>query len=382
MPIARVGEIGLCSGHLPSSLVPLQASRLRSLNLSHFRLDVDLSDSGCAGSLAGDAAAALLLGAPIELGLHLSASDSENQSELQKIAVILRQMNVRILRCIIYEIGRDMPSPYTIHAARTHLKNIPGIAEIGAGTPANFTELNRNRPAVGTAPLLAWPVNPQRHAGDSLTLIENLAAQRDTVLTARSFALSARFAVGPVTFHRIPDPATAGKNGKQIQPVCSDSRQQELLGAVWTLGSLKYLLESGVDAATYFEAAGPRGVMEHDRVFPLYHVLADVMEFSAGEVLTCADPEPLRFIGLFLRHGKRRRFIVANLLADPQSIEIAGLNGLKCVGGFRLDPATMNSAMHEPEDFRLRASRWTGTVPETLNLPAYSIARFDLAWKE
>ena len=41
-------------------------------------------------------------------------------------------------------------------------------------------------------------------------------------------------------------------------------RQMSLAGAAWTVGSLKYLLESGVASLTYYETVGERGFMMGD----------------------------------------------------------------------------------------------------------------------
>jgi hypothetical protein len=352
------------------------------MGLSHLRVDCRPANHGWQPSLAAAVTEAERIGFPIELGLHLTPSDPESEQELTKCAVALRRMKARIGRCVVYEAGRHMTAPHRVVQARRRLSSIDGLTQIGGGTAGNFAELNRNRAPAGTVDVLAWPVNPQRHAGDSLTLIENLASQRDGVLTARACAPSAVLAVGPVTFHRIPDPAAAGKLGSEQESVRADPRQSELLGAAWTLGSLKYLLEAGADAVTYFEASGALGIQDGEGVFPLYHVLADVCEFVGGEVLTCNDPDPLSFVGTVLRRERRLRLLVANLRPVSQSVVVAGLAGYQLVGGYRLGPDELREAVSEPEAFRARTSRWNGAVPETLDLPPYAIARLDLARKE
>ena len=380
--LCRVGRVGVALGDLSSPLPEVQRDRLRSMGLSHLRVDCRPASHGWEQSLAAAVTDAERIAIPIELGLHLTPRDTEGEKELTKCAGVLRRMKARIGRCVVYETGQHMAAPHRVVQAKRSLSSIDGLAQIGGGTAGNFAELNRNRPPAGTTDVLAWPVNPQRHAGDSLTLIENLASQRDGVVTARAFAPSAVLAVGPVTFHRIPDPAAAGKGGSEQEAVRADPRQRELLGAAWTLGSLKYLLEAGADAVTYFEAAGALGVQDGEGVFPLYHVLADVCEFVGGDVLTCTDPDPLSFVGLMLHRDRRLRLLVGNLRPASQSVAVTGLGGYQLVGGYRLGADELHEAMSEPQAFRVRTSRWNGAVPETLDLPPYAIARLDLARKE
>ena len=89
-----------------------------------------------------------------------------------------------------------------------------------------------------------------------------------------------------------PDPAPG-----QLPPQV-DVRQMSIFGAACTVGSLKYLLGSGLEAVTYFETTGCRGLMERvdgcplsedfhsdpATVFPLYHVLADVGLQASKEI--------------------------------------------------------------------------------------------------
>ena len=51
-------------------------------------------------------------------------------------------------------------------------------------------------------------------------------------------------------------------------PVSVDPRQMSLFAAAWTLGSIKYLAESGASSVTYYETTGWRGVMETEAGSP------------------------------------------------------------------------------------------------------------------
>jgi hypothetical protein len=286
-------------------------------------------------ALAATADAAAL-GVPLEVALHLqpadqSAAKPQAVSLAKRVGPMLREAGVA--RFIVYETGKPVASPEAVAAVRRDMEKLFPKVPVGPGTVGNFAELNRNRPPEGASRLLAWPLNPQMHGGDDLTVIENLSAHCDTVCSARAFAPKAVLAVGPITLHRRPDPFAAGKSGGGGELLAPDPRHQSDLGAAWTLGSIKYLAEAGADSATYFQATGPFGVMNGDELFPIYHVLADVGEFAGGEVLATETTEPRWLAPMTLRKEDQLRVLVANLFWQPQPVRLARIKGYVPVVG-------------------------------------------------
>jgi hypothetical protein len=304
--------------------------RLRDLNLSHLR--VDLSEAEAAADVSPAALSAVddgkALGVPLEVALHLRPPDKKagdaGKSLAQRVAPILKEAGVT--RFIVYEVGRPVASPEAVAAVKKDVARLFPGAPVGPGTVGNFVDVNRNRPRAGEAALLAWPLNPQMHATDDLTIVENLPAHCDTVCSVRQFAPDAMTAVGPVTLHRRPDPFAAG-GGKAGVIVAPDPRQKADFGAAWTLGSIKFLAEAGAYSVTYYQATGPFGLMDGPELFPVYHVLADVGEFAGGEVLATETTEPHWLAALTLRRGERLRVLVANLFWQPQSVRLARIKG-------------------------------------------------------
>src|SRR5262249_27588042 len=110
-----------------------------------------------------------------------------------------------------------------------------------------------------------------------------------------------------------------------------------LFGAAWTVGSLKYLIEGGAAALTYYETVGWRGLVETEggapvprlfpsrpgMIFPVYWVFLDLAGWRDAAVLRCDSSGPRRVIGLALRRGARTRAILANLTADAQDARLA-----------------------------------------------------------
>jgi hypothetical protein len=326
--MGKLPAIGVARGPCNEELSQRDRDRLRDLNLSHLRLDISEGESATdvsPGALhcIADAKA---LGVPLEVALHVKAGAAgAGACKLAKrVAPLLREADVA--RFVVYQMGRPMASTEAVAAAVRDLRPLFPKVPVGAGTVGNFAELNRNQPA-GPVELLAWPLNPQMHAGDNLSLMENLAAQCDTVRSAREFAPGAKLAVGPVTLHRRPDPFAAGKSGGAGELVAPDPRQRDDFGAAWTLGSIKFLAEAGADSVTYYQATGPFGLMDEEELFPLYHVLADVGEFAGGDVLATDTTEPRWLAALTLRKDDRLRVLVANLFWHDQPVRLAKVKG-------------------------------------------------------
>jgi hypothetical protein len=267
-------------------------------------------------------------------------------------------------------------------------------ARIGGGTDAYFTELNRARPPVRLLDHVGYTLNPQVHAFDDASLVETLETQAVTVGSARQFCGSKPLAIGPVTLKprfnpaatTSPEPLAPGELPSQV-----DVRQMSLLGAGWTLGSLKYLSRyADVQSLTYYETTGWRGVMARSdgssapwpalpgMVYPMYHVFADVGEFAGGERVAVATSDTLAVDGLALQKGRRRCLWLANLTARAQQIVVCGWASRARVR--TLDAGSAERAMTDPDWFRSqKEGQVTGEGGRlSLSLAPFAFVRLDV----
>ncbi|HMN27034.1 MAG TPA: hypothetical protein PKE45_02675, partial [Caldilineaceae bacterium] len=265
----------------------------------------------------------------------------------------------------------------------------------GGGGEVFFPNPTPQPPPVEHLDLVAYSFNPQVHAFDNSSLVETVAAQPETAASAHQFCGDRPLYLGPVTLRPRFNPAATGPeiapDPDQLPPQV-DVRQMSLFGAGWTLGSIKYLAESGdVASVTYYETSGWCGVMEKpagsplpdqfqsfaDSVFPLYHVLADVGEFADGQVLAARSSQPLQVDGLVLEKAGRRRAILANLSDTPQSVRLADLGAQ--VRLRVLDETTAEWAMQEPEPFRATGEVLvTDAGSLTLDLNPFAVVTIDV----
>ncbi len=397
----RVEVGGSDGGRLPaiglgvSSVGPIpegQIGRLQNLHLAHLRADLRLDDPDYAAQLERAQAEAELLGVGLEMAIHLGEDPA---GELAVLRGLLEKRRPIVARWLIFRQGEASTRADWAALARTHLSDLAPTAPFGGGTNAYFTELNRNRPSTDGLNLVCYSVNPQVHAFDNLSLMETLETQAATVHSARGFVGALPIAVTPITLRARFNPNATGPEANSAPgtlPPSVDPRQMSLFAAAWTLGSLKYLAESGVASATYFETVGWRGVVESAEgspanvpfpslpggVFPVYHLLADVGEWADAALLPVATTDRLTVDGLALEREGAQRILLANLTNEEQRVTLrhGGASGWLRM----LDETNALAAIEQPELFRKHRGRripCTGGVSEFVLLP-YAVARLDV----
>jgi hypothetical protein len=388
-------RIGLGIASDGKTLSQEELARLRALNLAHLRADLDLSDAAYEEMLRRAAEEAAAVGVDLELAIHLSADAAASAAaELASLAELLGEVKPPVCAWLVFHRAELSTSAEWVELARQHLRDLYPLARFGSGTDAFFTELNRERPPTECSDLVTYSLNPQVHAFDNSSLIETLEAQAATAESARQFCGAVPLSISPITFKMRFNPnATAPEPAPRPDELPSqvDERQMSLFGAVWTVGSLKYVAQGGVDSVTYYETVGWRGVMETEAgspmpakfrsipgaVFPLYHVLADVGELVGGDVIYTTSSDPLLLDGLALRKGDRIRVILANMSPEAQQIRVQNLG--PSVRVRHLDENNAEEAMRSPGAFQAELGELMETANGALDavLLPYGIMRID-----
>jgi hypothetical protein len=253
--------------------------------------------------------------------------------------------------------------------------------------------LNRATLPLAAMDVATYTINPQVHAFDNASLTETLAAQAETVRSARAIVGERPIAVGPITLAPRFNPNATGAEvtlPEGALPPSVDYRQPSLFAAGWLTGSIDALANAGADALTYFETTGWKGLIERSdhplrvhafhswpgMVFPAYHVLADVAEFAGGKTLPVSVSDPLRIQALALRDGSRVRLVLANMRDEEATVtlDVAGLQG---VTQRALNAGTVFLAASNAGAFRESATPIVTTGELTMTLPPFGLVTVD-----
>ena len=382
-------QIGFSLGELTGPLSPREVELLKALSPAHLRVDVRLS-SDYEPKLRQAAAVARELNCRLEMALYVGP---DAQRELSALLDLVEASEAPIGRWTIFPHRGWSTTREQALIARQILEDYDSSLPIGGGTPANFRELNAERPPVDLLDFVTWSMNPQVHAFDEASMVETLAAQAATVESARQFCGHVPLIVGPVTLKMQVNPYATGAWPPPTPagelPIDVDPRQTSLFAAAWTLGSIKHLAESGVLAATYYEPTGWKGLMEREvgsplpdeflskpgAVFPLYHVFADLADFAGAQVLPVRSSHPLNALALGLKLGQLTAILVANFTSRPQEVVIPHSGML--AGTRMLDETNVTEATAQPDAYRQQVP-WAAPIQEgriSFKLPAYALAR-------
>jgi len=234
-----------------------------------------------------------------ELPLEIAALVAK-PADLDELAAKAQGRNV--VRYLILPPTESSTSREWLTRARAALKGAP----VGGGTNVFFTELNRTRPDPAWLDVACYSINPQVHAFDNRSLVENLEPQGATLVSARAFLGSAKVAVTPVTLAQRFNQFS----GKPNPP---DPREGTPFAAAWFSGSVKYLAEAGADSVTYGMTKGAEA-------------LAPILAYQGGsspcDVRPLRSTMPLRAVGLWLRKDGRERFLAINLEDRRQIVRL------------------------------------------------------------
>lgn len=301
-------RIGFASGSAAAD-----ADLARRVRPAHLR--VDLRDG--LPELERTIRLAAALGSGVQVALHLPLADAERDDlAAARFGGLLR--SVLVLR----RDAERLTGEEDVEDVRVLLGAAADGARLWTGTDAYYAQLNRGLHDEPGTPYLTFSMHPQEHAADEESIVETLEIQRDVVLDLKAQCPGCRVSLGAVTLGaRRSFSAPPGVVAPDPAP---DPRQSSRFGAVWSLASVRYLAEAGVEEVTYHSLAGAGGLIDADgEATALLQLFADLAEL--GDRATILESrEPLRCAGLAFRSGDSLVFLVGNLRAEPLRVRLHG----------------------------------------------------------
>ena len=149
--------------------------------------------------------------------------------------------DVRIGHWIVLDPATKVTAPELVASAAAVLGQ-----RVGGGTDLYFTELNRGRPRA--TDVVAFSINPQVHASDDQSVMQNAVTQSTIARNARDLYPDAWLEASPITLRpRFNPNATEPEldHSNTALPSRVDARQCADFAAAWTVVSLKSISETG-----------------------------------------------------------------------------------------------------------------------------------------
>lgn len=388
--LPRLGLEMASHGH---KLEAEEAKLISRLQPDHLKVELHFEDSNWLAELDKAIATSKQIHSPLELAVFLTDDSSHALEQLRT-----RVQAVPVARIIVFhEAQAPVGTTSTEHmqVIRQRLSDVlPAVPFLG-GTNGNFAELNRQRPDIAAMDGVAYTINPQVHGWDERTVIEAIDAQRDTVVTARSYVDDLPISISSVTL-KPPFNQAATEEVEPVDPnelpAAVDQRQMSLFAATWTVGSIYALASGGADSVTYYETTGWRGLVETSEgsplpqkfrsfpgmVFPVYWVFSWLADTKNASLWQVTSERPLLIKGFAFQDDRRLGLFAVNLQPRSQTVQLEALPDGEARAQ-RLNANTMTTATSDPRSFREQFEVITiNTGKCVLDLAAYETAFIEI----
>ena len=382
--IFRLPSVGICQSDRSSPLDKNEIKILRTLRFDHYRVDLHLCGNSWQAKAEQAYNESIDLGYPLEFALFV---DDNAREQITNFISWYSNRKPSVISILLFHKSYPSTPDQMAREVIPLLRKIDPDIKTGTGTNANFAQLNRNRPGETGNDFICYSIQPQEHASDNSTLVENLKAQEYSVKSARGFSGNKGITISPVTLKRRFNASTTfielPWSGPDMPPQV-DSRLMSLFGACWTAGSLKYLCEAGADNITFHYTTGERGIIQgksdsqwpshfptvKGMIFPVYYVFRYLLDHKDLKIIKSISSKPLIIDCLSLTDGKQALIMLVNFTGYLQSVKLESCSGL-----FRIRTLSTDSFGKAASDYL-----WTGIEgekifrsKETFKLEPYSI---------
>jgi hypothetical protein len=302
---------------LPEPVVPV----LKALTFRHYRADVYPGRNNWVTEFSRDYENAYALGLPLEVVLHVSKAPGD---ELDAFVVVCQQNRVRLRKVLLLSANGLVTAQDVVNEIPRLKGVLPNVA-FGAGTNYNFNELNKNRFQGGNADFISFSADPQEHAFDDLTILENAAALEHLVRSVQAIhGANKQVHLSPLTLRKRFNPYATNPADVNIEASRkADPRQKEVLAALWTFGCICSLTRGEASSLTFFQTIGNQGILSHDgEPYPVYDTLKQFTPFQGKPVKMLESADALAIQGMIL-DGKI--LALANLTQSTQRVRLSQL---------------------------------------------------------
>jgi D-apionolactonase len=244
--------------------------QLSKLKLSHLSIEIDFEEDW-----ENDFLEISNQVKPLNLPFQISFLLTDNfKLELESFVEFFKHKNLIINYLTLLSKSELVTNQTIIDEILVLKKQIS--AKIGVGTRYNFTELNRHRFEAKDADFIQFCYQPQEHAFDDLTLLENTETVIYQFESAKAI-YQKPVHISPISLKRRFNPYATDKNAiKMSTEQQIDHRQKTVFLKDWTEKLKQNLAKSGVESVTIFQTHGDLGIMdENGKVFSVFEAFID-----------------------------------------------------------------------------------------------------------
>lgn len=269
---------------------------------------------------------------PVPIELVLSTTPEDAAEDAATLAKALRDgvtSPASVIRVVVLERASGFSATKVATPAALVSKFVGALRAVDSallvlsGTEQNFNEINRSRPEYEGLDGIAFSYNPQVHAADDVSLMQNAATIVDIAESTRALYPGTSLSVGPVHLLGPNGPYPAGPAAPGEPSVSVDGRQRGLFGAAWTVAFLRSCVAARVDAVTLFSLSGEGGTQGT----PIGWLLQQLRENPpiAGSRVSVSDLFDDRVAGIRWTTNSGSCVVVANLSDAELVIGAEGL---------------------------------------------------------
>lgn len=315
----QLPRIGIAASTETDSITDESKSLIKSLGLSHYRIEAHPFNSNWKSKFQQDRRNADALDLPLEIALHAtSPADVETFCNDQDV----RKAKIRTI--IVLNTEAFATTPWLCEESRKFRSAFPNVL-IGAGTDHNYRELNCNLFDGTPFDFISFSIDPQEHAVDDITIVENIEAIPDTITSAYSL-YTKPVHISSLTLRKRFNPAATIISDRVLSNYeKADPRQTTGFAAAFTVGSIKAIAEARAQSVTLFQTIGKQGIIDHNgKPYPVYEVLRQILIDKDAKVLLSKSNKPLDGDALLLETAEGLKGIYVNHRSTTITIRFKG----------------------------------------------------------
>ena len=272
---------------------------IRALRLSHYRIDLHPEKDKWVADFSSAYETAYELGLPLEVALHLTDKYPE---QMEAFLVLSQQNKVRLSKVLLLQ-DNGMVTAQRVLDEMSVLKDAFPRVLFGAGTNYNFNEINKNRFRPGQADYITFALDPQEHAFDDLTILENIETLEHLVKSTKAiYGDAMQVHVSPITLRKRFNPYATNPDDLLIEEdKKADPRQKSAFAAIFTFGCICRLTRAGAAAVTFFQTLGDQGIISASGgPYPVYDILKQFSPYQGRRATVLESSDPLAIDGMLI----------------------------------------------------------------------------------